>query len=79
MIARAETAQAFSYAKKQAALATEMDLNRTLLATLDERLWPICVPLHGVTVPMNKSYPDQAVPGNAYIPCRCTKNFEVAK
>jgi len=76
-IARTETAQAFSHANYQTAVATGLDLTRTWLVSPDERTCPICLPLDGVTVGLHESYPGGLEPGFAHIQCRCDETFGV--
>jgi HK97 family phage portal protein len=78
VIARTETAQAYSYANKQAAIATGLDLRREWITALDDRVCVICGPLHGVTVGLHENYPGGLEPGYAHIQDRCTEVFEVA-
>jgi HK97 family phage portal protein len=76
MIARTETAQAYSYANKQTLdlmFAQGIINSRCWLTAKDERVCPICRPLNGVTIPFNGRYPGGYEPGYAHIQDRCTE------
>ena len=71
-IARTETAQAFEAANQQAMQVSGVVQSKTWLTAQDERTCLICVPLEGITVPLDESFPGDVEPGSAHVSCRCT-------
>jgi SPP1 gp7 family putative phage head morphogenesis protein len=69
-IARTETAQAFEYANQRAMRESGVVLQKRFLTAMDERVCPICVPLDGVTVPLDQPFPGGAEPGWVHVQCR---------
>lgn len=72
LIARTETAQAYSYANEQALEATGVVTSYQWL-TAGSDVCPICLPLNGVIRKAGKSYPGDLKPGFAHIQCRCSE------
>lgn len=71
LIAWTETAQAYSYANEQALEATGVVSDYQRLATQDERVGPICGPLHGEPRKAGEQYTGGLKPAFAHIQCRC--------
>lgn len=72
LIARNETAQAFSHANHQALAKTGVvNFRRWLTAPSD--VCPICQPLNGYTIRFDAQFPDGAEPGFVHISCRCSE------
>jgi HK97 family phage portal protein len=73
MIARTETAQAYSYANEQALEATGVVSEYQWLTAQDERVCPICGPLHGERRKTGQQYSSGLKPAFAHIQCRCSE------
>jgi SPP1 gp7 family putative phage head morphogenesis protein len=73
LIARTETAQAYSYANEQALEATGVVSEYQWLTAEDERVCPICGPLHDARRKPDGEYPGRLKPAFAHIQCRCSE------
>ena len=73
VIARTETAQAYSYANEQALEATGVVSEYQWLTAEDERVCPICGPLHGARRKSGQDYDSGLKPAFAHIQCRCSE------
>jgi hypothetical protein len=79
VIARSEASQAFQHANHSAAEATELDLNRRWICSLDEKLCKICAPHHEELVGLYEPYAEGEEPSEAHIQCRCTEIYKVVE
>lgn len=72
LIARNETAQAFSHANYQALAQTGVAKFRRWLTAYSD-VCPNCAPLNGYTIRFEANYPGDVEPGFAHIQCRCSE------
>ena len=73
VIARTETAQAYSYSNEQALEATGVVSEYQWLTAEDERACPICGPLHGERRKAGQQYDGGLKPAFAHIECQCSE------